>query len=216
MGLCGSSEAPPKSFPNEKAATFVGLKNASGPTDRKLDERGLSPGQSGILTKDEKTTTWRDPDAPDKDPDARPTIIDDDANVHPFEGSVDVNMPQDKKAKDALPRTNTLAPDDNEVHAFQETEDVDKKVVAAAEEAAAEAEAGAAAPEGEGGATLNKNESVSILTEEEKTTTWKPQSDSDDSDNDDAGCMAMMQTIAPDDRNVHEFSESGDVDALGI
>ena len=67
-------------------------------------------------------------------------------------------------------------------------------------------------------APLNKNESVSILTEEEKTTTWHPESDSDE-DSDEAeerAMMRMMQTIAPDDRNVHAFTEAGDVDGLGI
>ena len=196
---------------------------------------------TGILTADEKITTWRDPDNPNRDPDARPTICEDDANVHPYESAVDVNMPQQPDKKKDLPRTNTLAPDDDQVHAFQESEDVDKKVepaAAAAAEAASEAEAEAApaAAESEGpkraddGAktdeeraalqaqALKKGESVSILSEAEKTTTWKPESDSDE-DSDDAeqrAMMRMMQTVAPDDRNVHEFSESADVDSLGI
>lgn len=59
---------------------------------------------------------------------------------------------------------------------------------------------------------------ISILSEAEKTTTWTPESDSDE-DSDEAeqrAMMRMMQTIAPDDREVHAFSESGDVDGLGI
>ena len=95
----------------------------------------------------------------------------------------------------------------------------DEAAAAAAQAAQAEEAAQRAAIAAENAATsLNKNESVSILTEEEKTTTWTAESDSDE-DSDEAeqrAMMSMMQTIAPDDRHVHAFTEAGDVDDLGI
>jgi len=189
MGVCASSDA------SLSASTPVGINAADGPTKQALNAK-----QSGILSADEKITTWRDPDNPNRDPDARPTICADDANVHPYESAVDVNMPQSGGA--SLPRSDTsatLAHDDHDVHAFEESEDVDK--------------APASAPD-----ALKKGGSVSILTEEEKTTTWKQESDSDE-DSEEAeqrAMMRMMQTVSPDDRNVHEFSEATDVDGLGI